>query len=77
MLKTAVLPVGALIMDHAKVSGAPSASVDPLPSRVTVVPRGAVRLAPAFAIGAEADVLMVTAAEPLKPRASITVRRTT
>ena len=77
LFNTAALPAGILTKDQAKVIGAPSASVEPLPFKVTVVPIGTVRLAPALATGAEALVLMVTVADPLKPNASVTVSSTT
>jgi hypothetical protein len=37
-----VLPEGALVIDHLNVRAWPSMSVDPEPSRTTVLPTGAV-----------------------------------
>jgi hypothetical protein len=58
----AVLPNGLPVRVHEYVSASPSASVDPLPFRVTVEPTPTVWFGPALATGAELMVLTVTLA---------------
>ena len=57
---TAVLPAGRVSIDQAKVSGEPSGSCEPLPSRVTVTPRSIVWSSPASAMGGSFGTLRVS-----------------
>ncbi len=69
----ALLPAGVVVSDQKKVSGSPFASLEPVPSRLTVAPCVTVWSGPAFATGRVLLVLMTTVSAALSTKPSLTM----
>ena len=76
-LNAALLPTGTEVNAQLKINVLPSTSVLPLPSSVTVPFTSGVWSGPAFATGAEFNVLIVTVSAALLTVPSLTMRLTT